>query len=396
MTVSFDLSPDLQAFDRALREWALDAIRPRAREADTTHALPVDWQEVLDTAPVPLKRVDKPGTGLPGFPDADGVRNAVFYEAAAWADPWFSESLNDGIGHRVVQAMGTSAQVERWYVPIVRNGGKTGFGLTEPSGGSDTSRLLTTATRDGDTWVINGSKMYCSLGAVADYVIVFATIDKSRGPSAIKAFVVERGTSGMVVLKANEEKLGLRCWTTSQLAFDDCHVPADHLLGWSGDDTEVGAIRGLPAALSNLNDNRPNVSAMSLGLAQAALDVARERLVSDQAGFAPARWSIVESELEVMSETLERARRLNYRAQWLAGEGRRNVLESSIAKAFGPPAAERIIRRCMQLLGAEGVSEDLLLEKWYRDVKILDIFEGTGQVMRLLISRELMGRDKAG
>jgi acyl-CoA dehydrogenase len=391
----FDLSPELTNFRRALKEWGVEAVRPYARQADDHHALPDNAAAILDTCPVELRRYDRPGSALPSFPDGDGIRDLVFYEAAAYGDAWLSEAMNAGIGHLVVKLMGTPDQVKTWYDPIATGDGRTGFGLSEPGAGSDTSRIATTATRHGDEWVINGSKMYCSLGAIADYIVVFANTDKAAGPSAIRAFVVERNNPGIVVVKANEDKLGLRCWITSQISFDDCVVPSLSLLG--SHDGSVPAGSGQGAALNALNGNRPNVSAISIGFAQAALDTATALLTEQRAGFAPHRWSSVQTQLENMSAALGRARRLNYLAQWNrtydGGKGYRRA--ASIAKGYGPPTSERVIRYCMQLLGPEGTSKDLLLEKWYRDVKILDIFEGTGQIMRVLISRDMMGRAAA-
>ncbi|MGW1785652.1 acyl-CoA dehydrogenase family protein [Streptomyces sp. NPDC002143] len=369
--------------------------RGYARQADTEHVLPPDTKKILDSSPVPLGREELPEDTLPDFPDGPGTRAAIWYENVAYSDMWLSESLNRGVGHFVVKAIGTPEQVERWWDPVIANGGKTGFGMSEPGTGSDTSRIATTATRDGNTWVINGSKMFCSLGAAADYIVVFARISKDGGRSAIKSFIVERGHPGFTVVKANENKLGLRCWMTSQLAFDDCVVPMENMLGWSDGDADLATVGGLNAGLAGLNDNRPNVSSQSIGVAHAALDLTTSLLAEQRKSFAPHRWSVIQDELAQMAWTLDRARQLNLRAQWMKDQAMNNRAEASIAKGFGPPNADRVIRRCMQLLGPEGSSTDLLLEKWYRDIKILDIFEGTGQVMRMLISRSLMGRDAA-
>ncbi len=395
MSVMFDLSPELAHYGHEIREWGLGAVRPLGRQADTDHAVPENATAILETAPVPLGRIGHPGDGLPTMKEGYDLVRSVWYENVLYLDAWLSEALNPGIGHQVVRAIGTPEQVERWYRPIVDEGRRSGFGMSEPGAGSDTAGITTTAVRDGDEWVINGSKMYCSLGAVAEYIVVFATIDKTQGRSGIRAFVVEKGTPGLEVIKRNEDKLGLRCWVTSQMAFDHCSIPLENVLGGMTPDGAVPTEQGLRAGLSELNRNRPNVSAMSIGLGTAALDLASDLLSEQRASFAPPRWSQIDAELEQMRSTLDRARWLNRRALWMASRDLNNRTEASIAKAYGPPNAERIIRRCMQLLGPEGASTELLLEKWYRDVKILDIFEGTGQIMRLLISRDLMGRNAA-
>jgi acyl-CoA dehydrogenase len=393
--MNFALSPELETYGEEIRRWGLEAVRPLARQADTDHEVPATASKILDTAPVPIGRMGRPGDALPDMPDGYDLVKTVWYESVTYADVWLSEALNPGLGHQVVKAIGTPEQVERWYTPIVTEGQRTGFGMSEPGAGSDTARMATTATRDGDTWIINGSKMYCSLGAVAEYIVVFATIDKAQGGSGIRAFIVEKETPGLSVIKRNEDKLGLRCYITSQLAFDECTIPAENVLGGTPENGGVPTAAGLKAGLSELNRNRPNVSSMSTGLAQASLDLTRELLAGEQAGFSPQRWSTIQNELDQMSVALDRARWLTRRALWMSLEGTPNRLEASIAKGYGPPTAERIIRRCMQLLGPEGASTEHLIEKWYRDVKILDIFEGTGQIMRLLISRELMGRGAA-
>jgi acyl-CoA dehydrogenase len=252
--------------------------------------------------------------------------------------------------------------------------------------------VATTATRDGDTWVINGAKIYCSGGATAEYVVVFATVDKSLGAKGISAFVVPRGTPGFLVTKENEDKLGIRSWNTSQLYFDNCVVPLENRLGWSARGEEAVRISGQGGALSALANNRPNMSAMAIGLAQASLDIATPILKRDNAQFSPRRWAGIESDLLKMNAALSRGRRMNYKAQYLVDKGMEDRAVSAAGKGFAPQTCERIVRRCMQLLGPEGTSKDLLLEKWYRDLKIMDIFEGSGQVQRIVVGRTLMGR----
>jgi acyl-CoA dehydrogenase len=400
MTITYELSPPLVEYGRTLRDWSVAEVRPHAREADRRHGAPEGWQKILDTCPVPLGRSDRRDIGPPPkFAEGRWVRELVTTESLNYGDHWISNVLGSGIGHLVVKLMGTPEQIERWYQPVIEQGGQTAFALTEPQFGSDTSMVATSATRDGDTWVINGTKMYCTYGGQADYVVVFATTDRELGPSAIRAFVVPKGTPGFHVAKMNEDKLGIRSWTTSELLFDGCAVPVDHMLGWSGDDTPAEGTAapktrsGRGGALGALAQNKPNISAMGIGMAQASLDIATGILDGRRAGFAPRRWSVVETELANMGAALQRSRRVNLQAQWLSDQGAPNKTEASMSKAFGPPTFERVIKRCLQLLGPDGTSEELLLEKWFRDIKILDIFEGSGQVQRIIVGRTLMGRD---
>ena len=402
MTLTFELSADLLRHGEAIRNWSKTEVRPYAREADTNHAPPENWRAILDRCPVAMTRHDRRDVPpVPRFADGRWVRDLHLTEALCYGDIWVNDVVGQGIGHLTVKLMGTSEQIERWYRPIVENGGVAAFGLTEPHFGSDTSMVSTTATRDGDTWVINGTKMYCSGGGSADYVVIFANVDKSLGPAGIKAFVVPKGTPGFIVAKKNEEKLGIRAWQTSELLFEDCAIPLDYQLGWRGDDgmDAVGAKdqpstrSGRGGALGALAQNKPNISAMGLGIAQASVDVATEILGGQRLGFTPRRWSSIEDDLVRMNAALERIRRVNFGAQWLLDNNLPNKSEASVSKAFGPPTFEKIIRRCMLLLGPDGTSNELLLEKWYRDVKILDIFEGSAQVQRIIIGRTLMGAD---
>ncbi|MBF4162711.1 acyl-CoA dehydrogenase family protein [Nocardioides acrostichi] len=393
MTYSAQLSKPLVDYARTLREWSTSEARPYARAADTDHRPPANWADVLDTCPVPLGRVDLPEPqALPDFEEGYWVRALVFYESLNYGDIWVHPTLGGGIGHLVVESMGTPEQLEKWYEPVLERGFTTGFALTEPGFGSDTSQVSTTATRDGDNWVINGTKIYCSGGATAEYVVVFATVDKSLGAKGINAFVVPKDAPGFVVAKENEQKLGIRSWVTSELVFDHCVIPVENQLGWTPDGAATPRRSGQGGALGALAHNRPNMSAMCIGLGQASIDVTAGILAGQKAGFTPQRWQAVESELERMNAALERGRRMTFRAQYLVDQGKEDRAVSAAGKGYAPQTVERVIRRCMQLLGPEGTSQDLLLEKWYRDVKIMDIFEGSGQVQRIVVGRTLMGR----
>jgi acyl-CoA dehydrogenase len=240
--------------------------------------------------------------------------------------------------------------------------------------------------------VINGSKIYCSGAVGGEYVTVFATTDKSLGAKGIAAFVVPRGTPGMIITKPNESKLGIRSWQTSALSFENCVIPVENRIGYSADPNFKPRSSGQGGALAALANNRPNMSAMAIALAQASLDVTTGLLKEQKAGFAPHRWTLVETELERMNVALDRGRRMNFKAQFLVDAGKPDRAASAAAKAYAPQTVDRVIRRCMQLLGPEGTSQELLLEKWYRDVKIMDIFEGSGQIQRIVVGRTLMGR----
>jgi len=393
MSYSYQLSKPLATYGRELRDWSASEVRPFARQADTDHKPPANWAKVLDTSPVPLGRTDlaEPDP-VPTFEEGSWVSSLVFYENINYGDIWVHPTLGGGIGHLVVESMGTDEQIEKWYKPVVERGLPTGFALTEPHFGSDTSQVSTTAVRDGDSWILNGSKIFCTGGATSDYVVVFATTDKSLGAKGISAFVVPAGTPGFVIVKENEEKLGIRSWVTSQLLFDNCVIPVENQLGWNAAGDSTPRRSGQGGALGALSNNRPNMAAMAIGLGQASIDVTTSILAGQKTGFTPQRWASIERDLEAMNFALERGRRVCFRGQSLVDSGNEDRAVSAAGKGYPPETVERVIRRCMQLLGPEGTSQELLLEKWYRDVKIMDIFEGSGQVQRIVVGRTLMGR----
>jgi acyl-CoA dehydrogenase len=329
---------------------------------------------------------------IPDFGDGRWTSELVYYENLNYGDLWPLALLNTNIGHLVVEATGTPEQVERWYKPAAEKGVIWSFALTEPGFGSDTSQVATTARRDGDSWVLNGSKIYASNGAIAEFLTVFATIDKSLGGKGIKAFVVPRNAIGLTITKANEEKMGVKSWFTSAFSLEDCRLPLDYCIGMATDGSTPAPRSGQGAALRALANNRPNVASMAVGIGQASIDLTMKILKEQQGSFSPRRWGAVNDDLDRMNSALDRARRLNFFSQSMVDHGAPSLTASASAKTYAPETVERVIRRCMQLLGPEGMSQELLLEKWYRDVKIIDIFEGTGQIHRLVVARSLLGR----
>jgi acyl-CoA dehydrogenase len=402
MSLTFEVSQPLRDYAVALQEWgAKPEVRAVARQLDggpaMPHLAPEEIKEMtkklLEEVPPPLRTVD--------FEDPAPICMAILVEAAGYCDGVVHPATlglmesNGGLLGFVLEGLGTPAQKEHWKPILAQRGVQAAFAMTEPGFGSDTSLVATTAVRDGDTWVLNGTKMYCTGGGTADYLVVFATIDKSLGAAGIKAFIVPTTTPGFKVLKFNEDKLGLRNAVTSELGFEDCAVPLDYMIGWDPNQGEKPAKMpsGRSGGLGALARNRPNITARASGSAHAAVDLARELLAEQRESFTQARWDKIQNELDNMDAALERIMDVVLNAQWLNSNGKRARLETSAAKAFGPPTAEKIIRRCMQYLGHDGTSHNHLFEKWYRDSKITDIYEGSGQIQRIVIGRELFGRD---
>lgn len=382
------ISPQLQLLADDVREWSLAELRPLGRQADRDHEPPPTASKAFDTAPFG----GNPIAGLielnpaRGIPEGPYLAATTVIENGAYGDMLFVIAApGGGIGGKVVELIGTGEQVERWTGGLTRGEFSfSGFGLTEPGAGSDAASLRTSARRDGDRWILNGTKMFCTGGALSDFIVVFATIDRSQGHRGIRAFVVEKDTLGFTVAKPNEDKLGCRALLTSELVFDNVAVPLDHCLGRPEDQPKSFA-----TALSALNTTRHQVASMSCGIAQAAVDELTPLLAEMRLSFSPHRWSRIQADITAMNAAIDRGRLLSRRAAWLIDQGKPFHREAAMAKAYAPPIAERITLRAIELLGADGWSEELPFEKWYRDVKILDIWEGTGQIQRRTVSRSL-------
>jgi len=267
--------------------------------------------------------------------------------------------------------------------------------ITEPDTGSDSANIRTTATLDGDEYVINGEKIYVTSGERSDAVVVWATLDRSLGRAAIKSFVVPKGTPGMTVERL-EHKLGIRASDTAAIRFDNCRVPAANLLG--SPEVDAGG-QGFAGAMATFYNTRPLVAAMAVGCAKASLDLTRDLL--EQAGVAVDydRPGLVQSAAAAkflqMEADWEGARLLMLQAAWMADNRKANAMEASMAKAKAGRVASDITLSCVELCGAVGYSESELLEKWARDSKILDIFEGTQQIQQLIVARRVLGLSSA-
>jgi acyl-CoA dehydrogenase len=290
-----------------------------------------------------------------------------------------------GLGNAAIAAVATPAQKERF--------GKlwAAMAITEPGAGSDSAAIRATARRDGDEWVLNGEKIYVTCGQRADAVVVWASLDLSLGRSAIKSFVVEKGTPGMTVPRL-DHKLGIRASDTATVLLQDCRIPADNILGSADIDTQ----KSFAGVMQTFDNTRPLVAAMAVGVANASLQRTRQLLA--QAGFAPDwatpvhRQSAALAELARLEADLEAARLLTLKAAWMADNRRPNSMEASMSKAKAARVGNAIALRCVELCGALGYGEDELLEKWARDSKILDIFEGTQQIQMLVVARRLLGK----
>jgi acyl-CoA dehydrogenase len=393
--MSFGVGEETERMRLQMREWALADVRPLAREADLSHAPPRRAAEVLAKCPIAISPISM-AVDPAGERDGSGntyLRGLTLMEEVTYGDMWpFTTMPGATIAPKAIKLLATSEQAERWVGGLERGVYRTSaFALTEPGCGSDVSKVATTAVRDGDEWVLNGSKIFCTHGAFAEIVVVFATIDRAAGRGGVRAFMVESGTPGFTVVKANERKLGLHWQDTATLAFDDARIPLDHCLGYTGDDSGDGTQRGVWGALETLTHSRPFVAAAAIGIGQAAIDYAADWVAANRHEYTSKRLSMIEDAIASMNWRLHQARYMVRRVGWLRDAGHTARMETSMAKAYAPPVAEHACLRAMQLMGPEGCSKDHLVEKWHRDIRIFDIWEGTGQIQRLTIARQLLG-----
>jgi acyl-CoA dehydrogenase len=384
--INFELTPAEREILGSVREQALVARRYARHYDENEHEFPPD--ELEEAADFPDE-----GFGLLARRGADGSGIGVLSMLIASAQTWGDYSVRmrretgGGLGNAALRAAGTPEQVAKWSHLTLA------MAITEPGCGSDPSRVQTTAVLDGDEWVINGEKIFVTTGCRAQGVVVWATIDKSAGRAGIKSFLIEKGTPGFVVAH-KEKKLGIRSDDTAAYVFQDCRIPRGNLLGLdeSIPKQSSGGFRGV---MKTFNMTRPLVAALGLGMAEAALDFTREQLeaagVELEYGGGLHGQSAVAQKFLRLEALLEAARLSVLRAAWLSDEGQANNLEASVCKAKTGSAVREITQGCIELLGPMGVSREHLLEKWFRDVRITDIYEGTGEIQRMITARALLG-----
>lgn len=302
-----------------------------------------------------------------------------------WGDVGLLLSMpRQGLGNSAIASVANEEQLKRF------EGRWAAMAITEPGTGSDSANISTTAKPDGDDYVLNGEKIFVTAGERADLVVVWATLDKNAGRAAIKSFVVEKGTPGMELVRL-EHKLGIRSSDTAAISFSNCRVPKENLLGSAEIDTQ----KGFGGVMQTFDNTRPLVAAMAIGLARAALEETRKHLEAaglqiDYAKPANTQAAAV-AQFLAMEADWEAARLLTLQAAWMADNSMPNSLQASMAKAKAGRMVVDVTLRCVELCGSVGYTEHELLEKWARDAKILDIFEGTQQIQLLIVARRLLG-----
>jgi acyl-CoA dehydrogenase len=417
--IDFELPEQIATAQKELNEFYSAHVRPIAREFDENeHEIPWDFINLVweDTKKSMAKQLDaleqteeeraearkKSALRSGGQPM---IMGAVYSEEASWGDAGISLcEPGGGLGGSAINAVGTPEQKRRFFKRFTEGPPKWGaMAITEANAGSDTAAITTTAARDGDSWVLNGEKIFVTGGKMAGqesdgFIVVWATIDRSAGRAGIKSFVVEKGTPGMTVTKI-EDKLGIRASDTATVVFEDCRIPLDNILG-SPEVQMRDTTKGFKGVMATFDASRPGVAAMAVGIGRAALEFVKEHLseqgVDIRYGISPYKMSAVERDVHSMEADLKAARLLTWRACWMLDRRERNSLEASMAKAKAGLAVTQLCQKAVELMGPLGYSREYLLEKWMRDCKINDIFEGTGQINMLIVARNILGfrRDK--
>jgi acyl-CoA dehydrogenase len=387
--IDFELTQNDKKVLDSVRTEAL-ACRAYARHYDENeHEFPPDELPEAKDFPPLMSLFAGRGADDTGL----GVMSMMIAAGQSWGD--YSVRMRrgkGGLGNAALRAAGTPEQQKQWSHLTLA------MAITEPGCGSDPSRVAMTAVLDEATneWILNGEKIFVTTGCRAEGVIVWATVDKSAGRAGIKSFLVEKSAPGFIVAH-KEKKLGIRADDTAAYVFENCRIPRSNLLG-GNEEIPKESSGGFRGVMKTFNMTRPAVAAIGLGIAKAALDWTREQLetagiVIEYGGGLAAQSAITQRFLEL--EALYDAAMLTVlRAAWLSDNGKPNNLESSICKAKGGAAVREITQGCIELLGPMGASRDHLLEKWFRDVRITDIYEGTGQIQRLIIARQILDYDR--
>jgi acyl-CoA dehydrogenase len=404
MTISLEVPRKFEQLVGQAHRVAVEVFRPISRKYDRAEH---NYPKELDMLAAVIDGMEE-GGGISGA-GATGVRrdggNAARAEVAenrnggnmatalsimelCWGDVGLLLSMpRQGLGNAAIASVANEEQAERFA------GKWAAMAITEPAAGSDSAAIRTTAVLDGDEYVLNG-EIFVTAGERADILVVWATLDPSKGRPAIKPFIVERDNPGLI-LERLEHKLGIRASDTADFRLESCRIPKENLLG----SPEVEAAKGFAGAMQTFDNTRPLVAAMAVGLARACIEETRRLLA--QAGIevdydaAPHAQPSAAAALLGMEADYEAARLLTLEAAWMADNSKPNSLQASMAKAKAGRTATEIALRCVELCSAAGYGESELLEKWARDAKILDLFEGTQQIQLLIVARQVLGKTSA-
>ena len=407
--ISFETPKPIKNMVTMVQSVAESMMRPVSRHYDDhEHEIPWDYINFMHesmkqlgspTGPEPEKKEGAEEEEKKARPSIQYQMLAHQVEILSWGDTGLYLNTPVGmLGAAAVRAIGTPEQKKRFLSRIL--GEKPtidAMAMTEPHAGSEMpSQTRTTAVRDGDDWVLNGEKIFVTAGhkALVDtegFVVVWATIDPSAGRAGVRPFVVEAGTPGCSVTKL-EDKLGIRASDTATIVLQDCRIPFENILG--SPEVKKKSSKGFKGAMATFDASRPFVAASALGIARAALEFLKEKVEEDEVkiryGLPRSRMTNLEREIVDMEVMLRSAWLITLKSVWMMDEKIPNNLEASMAKVRGGDVTVKITQRAVELLGPLGYSKEHLLEKWFRDAKINDLYEGTGQINRLIVARRIL------
>ena len=380
MPVEFSLSREQEMTRDAVREFAQSVIKPRAAENDRSRVFPMDnWRRCAEMSLTGMMIPEEYGGA--GF-DAVSYVIAIEEVSRACASTGVILSVNNSLVCGPLLTFGSEDQKKRYLVPHARGEKLGAYCLTEPDSGSDSAALRTTARRDGDHYILNGNKVFVTNGVAADTFVVYATIDPSLRHKGITAFLVERSFPG-VRQGRPEHKLGITCSGSVEIVLEDCRVPVANRLGADGE--------GFKIAMNTLDGGRIGIAAQSLGIGQAALDEALTYSRSRMAFGKPiSELQAIQWKLANMAVELDAARLLTYRAAWTRDVKGRCSVEASMAKLFASEACMRAAKEALQIHGGYGYINEYTVERLFRDAKITEIYEGTSEIQRLVIAKDLL------
>ncbi len=402
--IDFEIPEKIAGIRNVVEMVAVNMMRPVSRYFDEhEHEIPWDYITFMHTATKSMGGSSMAASeGKKEGPRFGFQRLAVMVEMLSWGDAgMYLDTPGGMLGSAAVSATGTPEQKERFLKRF--RGEKPTFDamcMTESQCGSDTSAIRTTAVLDKEKneWVLNGEKIFVTAGhkAMLDsegFIVVWATIDPKAGRAGMRPFVVEAGTPGCQVTKM-EHKLGIRASDTVSIVLQDCRVPFENILG-SPEVVQDKATTGFKGAMATFDATRPIVAAQAIGLARATLELLKEMLgergVTIRYGIPRQKLTAIERDMIDMEAMLRSAWLLVLKAVWMADNGKPNSLEASMSKVRAGDVVNRITQKAMEIMGPLGYSREYLLEKWFRDAKITDIYEGTGQINRLVVARQLLG-----
>jgi acyl-CoA dehydrogenase len=391
--LDFSLTDEQVELQHLAHEFAEQEMRPKAAHYDELEETP--WEVMRKAHELGLD-------ATAGFPERYGgggidfTTQIVLQEEMSWGDAGMAVAINaTGLGGAGILAMGTEEQKEK-YLGILcgRELKLAAMGLTEPNSGSDSLAMETTATPADGGYVLNGTKQFCTNGGIADVQVIFATVDRTLGPAGISGFVIEKDTPGMRQGR-KERKLGVRASHTAQVIFEDCFVPAANRLGFDEQGNASGP--GAVGAMLMLEATRPMIAAGALGIARAAYDFARDYALDRvQFGKPIAKHQAIAFKLADMATEIDAARLLTWRAGWMAQHGvPMTHAEGSMSKLFAGDVAMRVSVDAVQILGGYGYIKEYPVERFMRDAKIYQIWEGTAEIQRMVISRYILGERTA-